>query len=72
MKLELNVVKKEFVNDSGEKIPYTAYEVELEGQKFNFVPRTEDKKLLNYLLSKKEREAEASSLDQLSIPGVKK
>lgn len=72
MKLELNVVKKEFVNDNGEKIPYTAYEVELEGQKFNFVPRTEDKKLLNYLLAKKEREAEALSLDQLSIPGVKK
>ena len=72
MKLELNVVKKEFVNDSGEKIPYTAYEVELEGQKFSFVPRADDKKLLNYLLSKKEKENDVSSLEQLSIPGVKK
>ena len=72
MKLELNVVKKEFVNDNGEKIPYTAYEVELEGQKFGFVPRAEDKKLLNYLLTKKEAAEKNSSLEQLSIPGVKK
>ena len=72
MKLELNVLKKEFTNDDGEKIPYTAFEIELEGQKFNLVPRSDDKKLLNYLLRQIEEREKSSSYDQLSIPGVKK
>lgn len=72
MKLELNVLKKEFINDNGDKVPYTAFEVELEGEKFNLVPRAEDKRLLKHLLEVKEKREKSSSYDQLSVPGVKK
>ena len=78
MILQVEVKKKTFENDKGEQIPYIAYETELNGVKFSFVPRAEDKKLLTYLIEQKEKEdgptisdAELESLSGLSIPTEK-
>ena len=78
MVLQLEVKRKTFQNDNGDNIPYIAYETELDGVKFSFVPRAEDKKLLTYLIENKEKEngptisdAELESLAGLSIPADK-
>lgn len=53
MKLELNVVKKEFVNEQGEKLSYYECSVLMNGEKFVLKPRAEDKKMFNYFLKDK-------------------
>ncbi len=50
MTLELTISRKTFKGDDGKEREYTAYEVELGGQTFSLHPRTEDKKLINYIL----------------------
>lgn len=77
MKIELVVKKEVFENDKGEKIPYTSYKAEICGQTFSFVPKAEDKKLLNYLLAQQEKESEPdlpdlASLESLGMPTERK
>lgn len=75
MKIELVVKKEVFENDKGEKIPYTSYKAEVCGQTFSFVPKAEDKKLLNYLLAQKEKEEvepDLASLESLGLPPERK
>ena len=50
MKTECNITRKTFTTDDGKTREYTAYEIEIGGQTFSLVPRSEDKKLLNYIL----------------------
>ena len=53
LKKDLIIEKKVFVNAYGESVEYLSYSFELDGQKFNLSPKTDDKKLLNFLLRDK-------------------
>jgi hypothetical protein len=50
LKTELNITRKSFKDQSGNIRFYTAYEFELGGKVFGLIAKSEDKKLLNYLL----------------------
>ena len=50
MKVELEIVKDSFTSDEGEEIEYFRCEAEILGEAIRFVPRKEDKKLLEYLI----------------------
>ncbi len=50
MKVELEIVKDSFKSESGEVVEYFRCEAEIFGQPIRFVPRKEDKKLLEYLV----------------------
>ncbi len=50
MKTELYITRKSFKTEEGKTREYTAYEIEIGGQTFSLIPRSEDKKLLNYIL----------------------
>lgn len=48
--LKMQVERKVFISDDGEKIGYYEYSATIGGEKFIFKPRSEDKKLLEYFL----------------------
>ena len=50
LKLPLSIEKKSFKNDKGESIDFNAYTVDISGQVISLYPKTEDKKLCQYLL----------------------
>ena len=59
MRKEIIIERKTFTNDKGQDIPYTSYILEIGGKSFQLLPRTEDKKLINYLVEMEENEQEA-------------
>lgn len=69
VKLKLDVVAKEFKNDKGEKMSYSAYETTISTVKFTFVPKNEDKKMLQYLL-KAEIVADIPEVDLAGFEGL--
>lgn len=75
-KLELAVVSKEFKNDKGEKMSYSAYESTINSAKFTFSPKNEDKKMLQYLLKSETvddiPEVDLAGLEGLTIPPERK
>lgn len=52
MKFELTITEETFKNDKGEDIAYYSCVAEIGGTIVRFFPRTEDKTLLKYLLTK--------------------
>ncbi len=55
MDYKFEIAKRTFKTESGEERKYYAFELTLDGTTFNLIPRTEDKKLINYILKEKEK-----------------
>ena len=53
MDYKFEIEKRTFKTESGEEREYYAFELTLGGKVFNLIPRVEDKKLINYILTEK-------------------
>ena len=51
MEVKMKITKRTFKADDGKDVEYFAYEMELGGETFSFLPRKEDKRLLTHILS---------------------
>ena len=54
MDYKFEIIKRKFKTEAGEEREYYAFELTLGGTTFNLMPRTEDKKLINYILKEQE------------------
>ena len=50
MEKKVEITKEKFTNDKGETIPYVSVRIEVLDKTFSLYPKSEDKKLFNYLI----------------------
>lgn len=53
LQFDVKVKKELFIDDAGNSVPYVAYVMNVDGEDFRLVPKKKDKRLINYLLERK-------------------